>query len=345
MLGKGGTTSSASHKKLSGKQKAAIFLVVIGPEASSQIFNYLKDIEIEDLTFEIARLDKIEPVDKEAILVEFQELLQAQEFIISGGIDAAKNMLEKAMGTQKAADVINRLTTSIQRRPFEGLRKVDIMQIVNFIQSEHPQTISLILSYLDPLKAANVLSSLPQEVQPDVARRMAIMDRTSPEVLKEVESVLNRKIQALGAEDYASAGGIDTIVEILNLSDRGTERKIIEELDEQDAELAEEIKKRMFVFEDIILLDDRSIQKVLREVDSSDLSKALKAVDEEVQDKVYRNMSRRAAATLREDIDFMGPVRVKDVEEAQQKIVSVIRKLEEAGDVVISRPGEEEVIV
>ena len=201
------------------------------------------------------------------------------------------------------------------------------------------------MAYLEAQKAASILGALPTEIQPDVAKRIAIMDRTSPEVLREVERVLERKLSTLASEDFTSAGGIDSIVEIINSVDRSTEKSIIESLEEDDPELAEEIKKRMFVFEDIVLLDDRAIQKVLREVDSSDLAKALKSVDTDAQDKVYRNMSKRAAALLKEDMDFMGPVRLKDVEEAQQKIVNIIRKLEEQGDIVVARAGEDEMVV
>ncbi|MDH5680618.1 MAG: flagellar motor switch protein FliG [Spirochaetota bacterium] len=336
---------SSSKRQLTGKQKAAIFLVILGPEVSSNIFKYLKEDEIEQLTFEIARIDKVEPAEKEKVLQEFQELMMAQEFITSGGIDYAREVLEKALGSQKASDVINRLTSSIQSRPFDFVRRTDPAHLLNFIQSEHPQTIALILAYLEPQKSSLIISALPQEIQADVAKRIATMDRTSPDVLREVERVLERKLSTLASEDYTSAGGIDTIVEVLNLVDRGTERNIIEDLEDEDPELAEEIKKRMFVFEDIVLLDDRSIQKVLREVDGQELARALKAVDSEVQDKIFRNMSKRASSLLKEDMEFMGPIRLKDVEESQQKIVGIIRKLEEQGEIVVARPGEDELVV
>ncbi len=336
---------SSGKRQLTGKQKAAIFLVILGPEVSSAIFKYLKEDEIEQLTFEIARIDKVEPAEKEKVLKEFQELMMAQEFITQGGIDYAREVLEKALGSQKAADVINRLTSSIQSRPFDFVRRTDPAHLLNFIQSEHPQTIAMILAYLEPQKASMIISALPPEIQSDVAKRIATMDRTSPDVLREVERVLERKLSTLASEDYTSAGGIDAIVEVLNLVDRQTERTIIEDLEDEDPELAEEIKKRMFVFEDIVLLDDRSIQKVLREVDGQELARALKAVDSEVQDKIYRNMSKRAANLLKEDMDFMGPIRLKDVEESQQKIVGIIRKLEEQGEIVVARAGQDEIVV
>jgi flagellar motor switch protein FliG len=331
--------------QLSGRQKAAIFLVSLGSEVSSEIFKHLREDEIEQLTFEIARLDRIEPEDRDKVLQEFQEMMMAQEFIQNGGIDYARDVLERALGTQKAIDIVNRLTSSLQVRPFDFIRRTDPSHLLNFIQGEHPQTIALILAYLDPQKSAQILSGLSHQIQADVAKRIAQMDRTSPDVLREVERVLERKLSTLASEDFTSAGGIDSIVEVLNNVDRGTEKIIIEALEEEDPELAEEIKKRMFVFEDIVLLDDRSIQKVLREVDTQDLAKALKGVDAEVQEKIYRNMSKRASSLLREDMDFMGPIRLRDVEESQQKIVNIIRKLEESGDIIVARAGEEELVV
>ncbi len=335
----------SKKSQLTGRQKAAVFLVSLGSDISADIFKHLREDEIEQLTFEIARLDKIEPDDKDRVLQEFQEMMMAQEFITQGGIDYARDILERALGTQKAIDIVNRLTSSLQVRPFDFIRRTDPSHLLNFIQGEHPQTIALILAYLDPQKSAQILAELPHNVQADVARRIAEMRRTSPDVLREVERVLERKLSTLASEDFTQAGGIDTVVEILNNVDRGTEKIIIEALEEEDPELAEEIKKRMFVFEDIVLLDDRSIQKVMREVDTQELAKALKGVDNEVQEKIFRNMSKRAASLLSEDMDFMGPIRLRDVEEAQQKIVNIIRKLEDAGEIVVARTGEEELVV
>ncbi|MDR1363580.1 MAG: flagellar motor switch protein FliG [Spirochaetaceae bacterium] len=332
-------------KNMSGRQKAAVFLVSIGSDISSEIFKYLREDEIETLTFEIARLETIEPEQKDAILTEFQELMMANQFISIGGIDYARELLEKSLGSQKAVDIINRLTSSLQVRPFDFIRRTDPAHLLNFIQQELPQTIALILAYLEPNKASVILQNLPHEVQSEVARRIAVMDRTSPEVLREVERVLEKKLSTLSSEDYTAAGGVPSIVEILNLVDRSSEKQIIEALEEEDPELAEEIKKRMFVFEDIVMLDDRAIQKVMREVDQQELSKALKSVDAEVQDKIYRNMSKRAAQMLKEDMEFMGPVRLKDVEEAQQKIVAIIRHLEDTGEIVVARAGEDELVV
>jgi flagellar motor switch protein FliG len=330
-------------KALTGRQKAAIFIITLGHEIAAEIFKHLRDDEIEQLTFEIARNESIDPGDRDQVLMEFQELMMAQDFISTGGIEYARELLERSVGSQKAVDIINRLTSSLQVRPFDFIRRTDPAHLLNFIQQEHPQTIALILAYLEPNKASVILGSLPSEIQSDVAKRIATMDRTSPEVLREVERVLEKKLSTLSSEDYTTAGGVESIVEILNLVDRSTEKGIIERLEEDDPELAEDIKKRMF--EDIVLLDDRAIQKVLREVDTTELAKALKAVDSEVQDKIFRNMSKRAATLLKEDMDYMGPVRLKDVEEAQQRIVSIIRKLEEQGEIVVARAGEDELVV
>jgi flagellar motor switch protein FliG len=340
-----GGSKKKGQKEYTGRQKAAIFLVTIGSELSAEIFKFLREDEIETLTFEIARLEKIDAEQKDAVLQEFQELMMANQFISTGGIDYARELLEKSLGSQKAIDIINRLTSSLQVRPFDFIRRTDPAHLLNFIQQEHPQTIALILAYLEPQKASIILQNLPHEVQSDVARRIATMDRTSPEVLREVERVLEKKLSTLSSEDYTTAGGVESIVEILNLVDRASEKQIIEQLEDEDPELAEEIKKRMFVFEDIVMLDDRAIQKVMREVDSQELAKALKSVDTEVQDKIFRNMSKRAAGMLKEDMEYMGPVRLKDVEEAQQKIVSIIRHLEDTGEIVVARAGEDEMVV
>jgi flagellar motor switch protein FliG len=331
--------------ELTGREKAAMLLISLGPEKSAQIFKHLKEEEIEQLTLEIANIRTVTPADKERVLEEFYQICLAQEYIAEGGISYAKEILEKALGTQKALEVINRLTVSLQVRPFDFVRKADPSQLLNFIQGEHPQTIALILAYLRPNQASAVLSALPQEKQADVARRIATMDRTSPEIIKEVERVLEKKLSSLVTEDYTSAGGIQAIVDILNSVDRGTEKHIIETLEIEDTDLAEEIKKRMFVFDDIVTLDSRSIQRFLREVDNNQLALALKGSSEEVQKIIFANMSKRLVEMIKEDMEFMGPVRLRDVEEAQQKIVNIIRKLEDAGEIVISRGGGDEIIV
>jgi flagellar motor switch protein FliG len=336
---------SGSKTERTGREKAAMLLISLGPERSAEIFKHLKEEEIEQLTLEIANIRTVTPEEKEKVLEEFYQICLAQEYIAEGGISYAKEILEKALGTQKALEVINKLTVSLQVRPFEFVRKADPAQLLNFIQKEHPQTIALILAYLKPQQAASVLASLPQDKQADVARRIAVMDRTSPEIIKEVERILEKNLSSLVTEDFTAAGGVQAIVNILNTVDRGTEKYIMETLEIEDTDLAEEIRKRMFVFEDILTLDNRSIQRFLREVDNNLLAVALKGATEEVQKVIYSNMSKRLAEMIREDIEYMGPVRLKDVEEAQQKIVNIIRKLEDAGEIIISRGGGDEIIV
>ena len=328
-----------------GVQKAAILLITLGPERSADIFKHLKEDEIEELTLEIANTRSVSPQMKEAVLEEFYQICLAQQYIAEGGIGYAKELLDKALGEEQAQAVITKLTASLQVRPFEFVRKTDPSQVLNFIQDEHPQTIAMILSYLSSGQAAMILGALAPEKQADVAKRIAMMDRTSPDVIKEVESVLERKLASLANQDYTIVGGVDAIVNILNTVDRGTEKHIMESLEVEEPELADEIRKKMFVFEDILLLDDRAIQRVLRDVENSDLEVALKGSNEEVKNVILKNLSKRLAAMIEEDIEFMGPVRMKDVEEAQQKIVAIIRKLEDSAEIVISRGGGDEVIV
>lgn len=332
-------------EELTGLQKASILLITLGPEKSAEIFKHLKEEEIEELTLEIANTRSISPEVKEEVINEFYQICLAQQYIAEGGIGYAKELLEKALGGEKAANVISKLTASLQVRPFEFIRKTEPAQVLNFIQDEHPQTIAMILSYLSAGQAAQILGALSPEMQADVAKRIALMDRTSPDVIKEVERVLERKLSSLINQDYTSAGGVDSIVAILNSVDRRTEKRIMESLEIDEPELAEEIRKKMFVFEDILLLDNRSIQRVLRDVDNNTLSVALKSTTEEVQNVIFTNMSQRLAAMIKEDMDYMGPVRMKDVEEAQQQIVGIIRKLEDSGEIVISRGGGDDLVV
>ena len=331
--------------EMSGIEKAAILLIALGPEKSANVFKHLKEEEIEQLTLEIANTSSVSPSTKEEVLNEFYEVCLAQQYIAEGGIGYAKELLEKALGEDRARQVIGKLTASLQVRPFEFIRKTDPSQLLNFIQDEHPQTIALILAYLPANMASMVVSALAPEKQADVAKRIAQMDRTSPDVIKQVEKVLERKLSSLVNQDYTIVGGVDAIVAILNTVDRGTEKHIMETLEVEDPELADEIRKKMFVFEDILTLDDRAIQRVLRDVDNSDLAMALKGSAEEVQNVIFNNLSKRLAVMIKEDMEFMGPVRMKDVEEAQQKIVNIIRKLEDSAEIVISRGGGDEIIV
>lgn len=333
------------QQALSGRQKAAILLITLGPEVSAQVFKHLRDEEIDQLTLEIANVRKVDNQEKESILTEFHQICVAQEYISQGGINYAKDILERALGSQKAVDILNRLTATLQVRPFDFARKADPAQILNFIQNENSQTIALVLSYLQSDQASMILSSLPQDKQADVAKRIALMDSTSPDVINQVEKILEQKLSSTTTQDYTSAGGIEAIVQILNGVDRGTERTILDALEIQDPELAEEIKKRMFVFEDIVNVDNRSIQRIIRDIENADLQLALKVASEEVRDAVFRNMSKRMAESFREEMEFMGPVRLRDVEEAQTRIVATIRRLEEAGEIIIARGGGDDIIV
>ncbi len=338
-------SSGMTIDDIGGVQKAAILLIALGPEKSANVFKHLKEDEIEQLTLEIANTRSVSPELKNSVMDEFYEVCLAQQYIAEGGIGYAKELLDKALGEEKARDVIGRLTASLQVRPFEFVRKTDTSQLLNFIQDEHPQTIALILAYMPSGQASAVVSALPPEKQADVAKRIAMMDRTSPDVIKEVEKVLERKLSAMVNQDYTIVGGVDAIVSILNSVDRGTEKHIMETLEIEEPELADEIRRKMFVFEDILLLDNRAIQTVLREVDNNELAIALKSTNEQVQQVIFDNLSSRLASMIKEDMEYMGPVRLKDVEDAQQKIVNIIRKLEDAGEIVISRGGGDEIVV
>lgn len=332
-------------EELSGKQKAAVLIVALGPDISSNIYKHLTEEEVEQLTLEIANLKKVSSEQQNQIIEEFHQMLVAQNYITDGGIEYAKEVLEKALGTQKAVEIINRLTSSLQVRPFDFIRKADPAQLMNFLQNENSQTIALIMTYLNAAQSASLLSSLSPEKQVDIATRVATMDRTSPEVILEVEKVLEKQLASVVTDDYTNVGGIQAVVDILNNVDRGTEKNIIEALEVDDPELAEEIKRRMFIFEDILILDNRAVQRTLREIDTQDLTLALKGASEEVQNKIFNNMSKRQSEMVKEDMEYMGPVRLRDVEEAQQRIVNTIRKLEDAGEIIVSRGGGDEIIV
>lgn len=336
----------ARDNKLTGVQKAAILFITLGPEASAGILKRLPESEIQKITYEIANITSVKSEQREEILGEFLQINKARDYIVEGGMEYAKNLLSKALGSQKAAEILEKVSEATsQYRPFSIARKADAHQLLNVINYEHPQTIALILCYLQPEKAAQVLAELPEEVQSEVAYRIATMNNTSPMVIKEIEAVLESKLSSVVRTEMTTLGGVETLVDILNQVDRGTEKNITEGLEREDAELADRIKSSMFMFEDIVTLDDVSIQRVLREVEVKELALALKGCSEEVANVIYRNQSKRAAASLKEDMEFLGPVRLMDVEKAQQKVVSIIRRLDEAGEIIISRGGEDAIIV
>jgi flagellar motor switch protein FliG len=336
----------AKNNKLTGVQKAAILFITLGPEVSSGIIKKLSEPEIQKITYEIANITGIKAKQKEEILNEFIGINKARDFIFEGGIEYARNLLGKALGQQKAKEILDKVTEAAQQyRPFAIARKADAHQLMNVILNEHPQTIALILCYLQSEKAGQIMSALPEEIQSEVAYRIATMSNTSPMIVKEIEKVLESKLSSVVKTDMTVLGGVDTLVNILNKVDRTTEKNITEGLEKESSELVEKIKESMFVFEDIISLDNVSIQRVLRDVEVKELALALKGCSEELASAIFRNQSKRAAFSLREDMEFLGPVRLVDVEKAQQKIVGVIRMLEEAGEIVISRGGEDAIII
>lgn len=299
----------------------------------------MSDEEVEQITLDLSSLGTISSDVRTAVIDEFYQMAVAKRFVAQGGIDLARDMLESAFGTDKALDILTKLQSSLQEVPFEFLKRADPAQICSFIQDEHPQTIALILAHLNAQTGAIVLSALPRETQADVVVRIAMMDRTPPEIVREVERVLERKMASIFSQGFTFAGGIKEVAEILNRIERNTEKSIMADLEERDPELADEIARLMFTFDDVVYVDDSGIQRALREIETKDLALALKTANEEVKEKIFKNMSTRARDMIKEEIDFMGPVRLKNVEEAQQKIVSVIRRLEESGEVVIEGRG------
>lgn len=334
------------ERKLTGVQKSAILFITLGPEASSGILKKLPESDIQKITYEIANITSVTSEQREEILNEFLQINKARDYIVEGGMDYAKQLLSKALGTQRANEILDKVSEATsQYRPFSIARKADPRQLLNVITAEQPQTIALILCYLQPDKAAQVMAELPEETQSEVAYRIATMNTTSPMVIKEIEAVLESKLSSVVRTEMTSLGGVETLVGILNSVDRTTEKNITESLEREDAELADKVKSSMFVFEDILSLDDVSIQRILREVEASDLALALKGCSDEVANSIYRNQSKRAAASLKEDMEFLGPVRITDVEKAQQKIVAIIRRLDDANEIIISRGGEDAIIV
>jgi len=334
-----------SNYTLSPKEKAAILLISLGKEYSAELYKYLTEDEISDMTLSITTTRRVEPDVREQIVDEFYEMCLAQKFITEGGIDYAREVLEKAIGPDRAEEMIRKLSSSLQVRPFDFIRRVDSNQILNVIHNEHPQIIALVLSHIEPKQSAQIIASLPSDRQTEIISRISKMGSTSPEYVKEAERILERKVTQMGFTENVVVGGIDTIVDIINSLDRSSEKNIIESLDVSDSELADEIRKRLFVFEDIAKLNNVTIQRVLREINNADLAIALKMATEDVTRTIFSNISKRLQEMIKDDMDVMGPVRVRDVEEAQQRIVNVIRKLEDAGEIVVARGGGDDLIV
>ncbi len=333
-------------RQLNGREKAAVLMVSLGPDLSAQVMNHLPEEDMEELTLEIAGLRGISREQRDSIYEEFSQLYKGSEYITEGGIGYAQEVLEKATGKERAQEILDGLTADLEVRPFDRLRKSDPGELLSFIRGEHPQTIAVILAHLSSRQAAEVLQELEPTMQAEVARRMAVMERTSPDVIAEIESVLETKLSSVMRQDSTEVGGLDAVVEVLNNVDRQTEKGILDHMEEDDPELAEEINQQLLVFEDLLLLDDRSMQRVLREIDTrNDLPMALKSASEDLKDSIFGNMSQRAAQDLRESMEYLGPVRLREIEEAQQNIIRTVRELEEQNEILIARGGEEELIV
>lgn len=341
----GAAPVTAPTPQLTGLRKAAILMVQMGKDHSARIIGNLRDAEVEDLTAEIARMGSIAPEQARAVMEEFHSIAMSRQLTQHGGLEYARELLEASLGPERAAEILSRLSVPMPDMPFGFLAHADPRQVLSFVQHEHPQLIALVLAHVPAMLASQILSGLEAELQSDVAHRIAVMDRTSPEIIRQVESALERKLSSvLQPTELSTVGGLQPLVEIINRTDRITERLILDGLEGRDPELAEEIRRRMFMFDDVVHLDDRAVQLVLRQVDKTDLATALKGVNADVREKVLRNLSERASEDLKEEIDMLGPVRLRQVEEAQAKIVQVIRALEDSGQVEIQRVDEDEYV-
>jgi len=330
---------------LVGLRKAAIVMIQMGKDEAARVLSQLKESEVEEITAEIVRLGAVEAEVADEVLAEFHDMATAHKYVGQGGLELAKDLLEASLGQDRAGEIVGRLNNAFMDVPFGFLAQADPRQLLSFVQDEHPQTIALVLAHMSAVQASQILSGLSAELQADVAHRIAVMDRTSPDIIRQVEATLERKLSSvLQPGDLSSVGGLEPLVEIINRADRATERLILEGLAGRNPELAEEIRSKMFMFEDITSLDDRSIQLVLRQVETNDLATALKGVREEVRQKVMRNLSERAAENLADEIEMLGPVRLRTVEESQAKIVQAIRTLEESGQIVIRRGDDDEFV-
>lgn len=337
---------SVIYEDLTSAQKAAVLVVSLGQDIAPKILKELNEAEIEMITLEIANMRDIAPSVEEKVLKDASAIIMANKYISQGGVDYARALLEKALGKEKTNEIIRRLEGSLKKTGFGLLKSIDPKQLSNFIQNEHPQTISLILTQLNPQSAAAILSELSPELQSDVSYRIATMEKISPDIVNELEVVLENQFADVGAKDLSASGGTKTIAEILNLIEASSEKSIMENIETDNPDLAAEIKNLMFVFEDIILLDNRSIQRVLKEVETKDLAIALKAASDEVKDKIFANVSERVGSMIKEEMEFMGPMRLSDVEATQQKVVETIRRLQDEGQIIISgRGGKEELVV
>lgn len=329
---------------LTGRKKAALLLLAIGPDSAAEIYRHLSDTEIEQITLEVANSGNISQEKTAKVIEEFYHTAMAKQYISHGGLQTAREILEKALGPGKAMEIIENLQGMLTGNPFDFLKHVDLNNLLNFLQHEHPQTIALILSHLNDDAAAGILSALEPEIQKDVALRIATMDQTNPEIISEIERILEKKMATMLSQEYTPSGGIDSLAELLNRVDRSTSRTILDSLETENQELASEIKKQMFTFDDLVMLNDRTLQKVLQGVNMKDMAAALKGATDEVRTQILGNVSSRMAQTLVEDMELMGPVRIQTVEESQQKIINLIRAMEENGEIDSLHAADEEYI-
>jgi flagellar motor switch protein FliG len=338
------TRGATRNRRNTGRRKAAVLLVTLGSDKAAAVFKHLRDEEIESLSLEMAKLSNVEPEVTDSVLEEFAATVTAYDSFVSGGVDYAREVLERALGHERASEIIARLSIVIEMRPFEFLRRTPAEQIVTFLHNEAPQTVALVIANLHTTLSAQVLAHLPEAEQADIALRIARMGETSPEVVKQVEGVIRQKLASVVQQEYSIAGGVKSLAEILNNADRSTERNVLDSLSETDEELAAEVRRLLFVFEDVVKLDDRAIQLVLREADQKDLALALRGVSDAVKERILANMSERGAQMLMEEMEYQPPQRKRVVEEAQGRIVAIVRKLEEAGSVVLSRGEADDVL-
>jgi flagellar motor switch protein FliG len=336
----------ADTSEISGIKKSAILVLSLEQNVAAEILKHLDETQIEELSREIASMGPVPQALRDEVVNEFYQLALARSYADEGGWDFAKALLAKSLPEEKARKIIDQVNQTIQSAPFSFLQKAESENLLTFIQDEHPQTIALILAHLKPTQASEILVGLAAAKQVEVVKRIANMEQTNPEVIKEVERGLEHRLSAMITQTFEKAGGVDTVAEMLNLADRATEKSIMEGLEAEDPDLVEQIRRLMFVFEDIMMVNDKGIQSMLKEVDNEDLSLALKTASQDLKDKIFKNMSERAAQLIKEDMEYMGPVRVSDVEAAQQKIVDIVRRLEETGEIIIAgRGGEKDLIV
>lgn len=331
--------------KLTNREKAAILLIGLGKNHAAQIYKLLTEDEISMLTLAITTTKQVTQEEKDAVMSEFYQTCVAQKFISEGGLGYARGVLNRALGSEKADEILNKLTDSLQVRPFEFVRKASVTQINHLIANENPQTIALLLCYLEPSKAAQALVQLPDNVQVDVVTRMANMESVAPEFIRETENVMEQRLEQMGTSDQTAVGGLNSVVDMINCVDRGTERNILETLDMTDVDLADNIRKNMFVFEDITKLSPQAMQRVLKDVDQNDMTIALKGAGEEVKNAILSNLSKRQQEMILDDLEVLGPLKLKDVEAAQQKIVNVVRMLDDSGEIIVSRGEGDDVVI